>query len=142
MVAVLNLALECRKLDSLLSRARVGAVNDGILGLPSTSGQGGQRYHKAFVRCFPHHSTHPHTHTPPPPTTTHYSLPSLTCTYIRFSWTGSFLSTFWSEKKNLFLSVRMAVSLIPCSLKDLSELSQFTVKIAIAKIPTLLPHHP
>ena len=49
-----------------------------------------------------------------------------TCTYRRLSWIGSFLSTFWSEKKNFFLKVRITVSSIPCSRRDLSGFSQFT----------------
>ena len=49
-----------------------------------------------------------------------------TCTYSRLSWMGSFLSTFWSEKKNFFLKVRITVSSIPCSRRDLSGFSQFT----------------
>ena len=49
-----------------------------------------------------------------------------TCTYSRLSWIGSFLSTFWSEKKNFFLKVRITVSSIPCSRRDLSGFSQFT----------------
>ena len=40
---------------------------------------------------------------------------------------GSLRSTFWSEKKNFFLRVRMAVSVIPCSLRLLSGFNQFTV---------------
>lgn len=51
---------------------------------------------------------------------------SQTCTNSRLSCTGSLQSTFWSEKNSFFLKVSTCVSSIPCSLNDLSLLSQFT----------------